>query len=146
MDAHEVTPNRSSRALLAVTLAAAIAAYGAVLPAAPMTQSEAAEIAVRDTLQRYSAALESRNADAVKKVHPSIPAESLSRAFKDMRELKVVIDSVRILSVDGTTARVSCRVTQTLTPKAGTKQTSEVTRVVRLKRQDQVWVIETFER
>ncbi len=42
-----------------------------------------------------------------------------------MRELKVAIDAVRVLSIDGTTARVSCRVTQTLTPKVGSKRTTD---------------------
>jgi hypothetical protein len=41
---------------------------------------------------------------------------------------------------------VSCRVTQTLTPKAGGKQTSAVTRVLRLRRQEAVWLIDGFER
>jgi hypothetical protein len=106
----------------------------------------AAEIAVRDTLQRYSAALESLDANAVKKVQPSLPADSLAKAFKDMRELKVAIDTVRVLSVDGITARVSCRVTQTLTPKVGSKRTNTVTRVMRLRQHADGWVIDAFER
>ena len=112
----------------------------------PQAQAAAAETAVRDTLQRYSAALESLDADAVKKVQPSIAADSLAKAFKDMRELKVAIDTVRVLSLDGTTARVSCRVTQTLTPKAGSKRTTAVTRVMRLRRNAEAWVIDGFER
>lgn len=112
----------------------------------PQAQAAAAETGVRDTLQRYSAALESLDADAVKKVQPSIAADSLAKAFKDMRELKVAIDTVRVLSLDGTTARVSCRVTQTLTPKAGSKRTTAVTRVMRLRRNADVWVIDGFER
>jgi hypothetical protein len=112
----------------------------------PQAQAAAAETGVRDTLQRYSAALESLDADAVKKVQPSIAADSLAKAFKDMRELKVAIDTVRVLSLDGTTARVSCRVTQTLTPKAGSKRTTAVTRVLRLRRNADAWVIDGFER
>ena len=110
------------------------------------TPSPAAEASVRETLQKYSAALESLDADAVKKVQPSIPTENLTKAFKDMRELKVVIDAVRVLSVDGVTARVSCKVTQTLTPRVGSKLTTSVTRVMRLRRTADVWVIDTFER
>ena len=94
----------------------------------------------------YSAALESLDANAVKKVQPSILTDNLARAFKDMRELKVVINEVRVLSVDGTTARVSCRVMQTLTPKVGSKQATAVTRVIRLRRNSDAWVIEGFER
>ena len=132
--------------LVLATLALALVMGGARGTTAGPPVQDGAETAVRETLQRYSTALESRDAEAVRKVHPSIPADSLARAFKDMRELKVVIDAVRVLSIDGNTARVSCRVTQTLTPKAGAKRTSEVIRVVRLKRTEQVWVIETFER
>ena len=112
----------------------------------PQAKAAAAEPGIRDLLQRYSAALESLDAGAVKKVQPSLPADNLAKAFKDMRELKVAIDAVRVLSTDGATARVSCRVTQTLTPKAGSKQTSAVTRVMRLRRETDSWVIDAFER
>jgi hypothetical protein len=117
------------------------------LVAAGMPQAQAAaETGVRDTLQRYSAALESLDVNAVKKVQPSIPTDNLAKAFKDMRELKVTIDGVRVLSADGTTARVSCRVTQTLTPRVGSRKTTAVTRVMRLRRDADAWVIDGFER
>ena len=79
-------------------------------------------------------------------MQPSISADNLAKAFKEMRELKVTIDTVRVLSADGAAARVSCRVAQTLTPKVGTKQTTTVTRVMRLRRESDSWVIEGFER
>ena len=123
--------------LLPILVASSAAAQGP-LPAA--------ETDVRDALQRYTAALESLDVNAVRKVQPSIPAESLAKAFRDMRELDVTIDMVRILSLDGTTARVSCRVTQALTPRAGAKQTTTVTRVMRLKRNADTWIIDGFER
>jgi hypothetical protein len=109
-------------------------------------QAADTEAGIRDMLQRYSAALESLDANAVKKVQPAIPVESLMKAFGDMRELKVDIDAVRVLSGDASTARVSCRVTQTLTPKVGTKQTTTVTRVMRIRRDAEMWVIDGFER
>ena len=104
------------------------------------------EAALRETLVKYAAALESLDASAVKKVQPSVPGESLARAFRDMRELKVDMDAVRVISIDGTIARVSCRVTQTLTPKVGSRQTTAVTRVMRLRRDADSWVIDGFER
>ena len=121
---------------------------GPVVLAAAVAEAQpaAVETGVRDTLQRYSAALESLDANAVKKVQPSIPTDNLAKAFKDMRELKVEIDSVQVLSADGTIARVSCRVMQTLTPKVGSKRTTAVTRVMRLRRDAAVWVIDGFER
>jgi hypothetical protein len=106
----------------------------------------AVEASVRETLQRYSAALESLDANAVKKVQPSIPVENLAKAFSDMRELKVMIDAVRVLSTEGVVARVSCRVTQTLTPKVGSRTTTAVTRVMRLRQETGSWVIDGFER
>ena len=118
----------------------------AALCGSGLGQSTSGETGVRDALQRYSAALESLDANAVKKVQPSIPVDNLAKAFKEMRELKVTIDAVRMLSVDASTARVSCRVTQTLTPKAGTKQTTAVTRVMRFRRDGETWVIDGFER
>jgi len=128
-------------ALATLTLAAMLC-----LVAMPFAQTATAETGVRDALQRYSAALESLDASAVKKVQPSIPADNLAKAFRDMRELKVKIDDVRVLSLDGSTARVSCKVTQTLTPKVGSRQMTAVTRVMRLRRTTDVWVIDGFER
>jgi hypothetical protein len=101
---------------------------------------------VRQALQAYEAALESLDADAVKKVQPSIDIEGLKRAFREMRSLEVDIDNIKLLSGDQTSARVSCRVAQTLTPRAGSRQTTTVTRVLRLRRQDGGWVIQAFER
>lgn len=111
--------------------------------APPQTQVEAS---ARDALQQYSTALESLDADQVKKIQPAVDAEGLRRAFREMRELKVTIDNVKVLSTEGPIARVSCRVTQVLTPRAGARQTTAVTRVMRLKRQEGSWVIDGFER
>ena len=149
MEGWTVNSNRRIRpiALAALALAAVLLPrWPALLAAMPQAKTAAVEPGIRDLLQRYSAALESLDANAVKKVQPSIPADNLAKAFKDMRELKVTIDAVRVLSTDGTAARVSCRVTQALTPKAGSKQTSAVTRVMRLRREADSWVIDAFER
>jgi len=115
-------------------------------PAVPAAPAAPLDTAVRETLQQYSAALESLDADQVKKIYPSIDSEKLKSAFREMRELKVAIDAIKVLSADGSTARVSCRVTQTLTPRAGTKQNNTVTRVMRLRRQEAAWLIDGFER
>lgn len=101
---------------------------------------------LRDLLQQYSAALESLDADAVKKLQPSMDLENLKKAFREMRELDVTIDNMKVLSVDAALARISCRVSQTLTPKAGSKQTTAVNRVLRLRRVQGSWVIDAFER
>ena len=127
-------------------LSCGLAAAGLASGAPPQAANPAAEPAIREALQRYADALESLDADAVKKVQPSIDVEGLRRAFGEMRELEVEIDDIRVLSGDRTAARVSCRVTQTLTPKAGSRQKSTVTRVVRLQQQGTGWIIQNFER
>jgi hypothetical protein len=134
--------------LIALTLVSQPrAAFARFTPEQSQTlTAPSAEAGVRDTLQKYSAALESLDASAVKRVQPSIPVDNLAKTFKDMKELKVNIDEVRVLSMDGASARVSCRVTQTLTPKAGSRKTTAVTRVMRLRRLADSWVIDTFER
>lgn len=136
--------------------AAALAATLACLPAVPSlrldgsvvraAQGPAAIDDVRVALKRYADALEALDVDAVKRIQPSVAEESLARAFREMRELKVVIDQVRVLSSDAATVRVSCTVTQTLTPKAGSRQTTSVTRVLRLRREADAWIIDGFER
>ena len=139
-------------ASVALTLAVALEGHALMQPRPVLladgmpAQAVAAETGVPDMLQRYSAAFESLDANAVKKVQPSIPVENLAKAFKDVSELKVVIDTVRVLSTDGATARVSCRVTQTLIRKAGSKETTAVTRVMRLRQDADAWVIDGFER
>ena len=115
---------------------------GTAAPAA----DRALETAARDVLQQYSTALESLDAELVKKVQPSVDVEGLKKAFTNMRALKVTIENIRILSAEGPTIRVSCRVVQVLTPRAGAKHNTTVTRVLRLRRQEAVWVIDGFER
>ena len=146
-----MTGRRHPIALPALTVMLLVSEHaGRWIPAAvaavAQTQTPGADIGVRDLLRRYSMALESLDATAVKKVQPSLPADNLAKAFKDMRELKVTIEDVRVLSIDGSMARVSCRVTQTLTPKAGSKQMTTVTRVMRLRRDADMWLIDGFER
>jgi hypothetical protein len=133
--------------LLVLSGDAVVPGWRGLFPATrSFAQPAAPDTALHETLQRYTAALESLDAEAVKKVHPAVPAESLAKAFKDMRGLKVAIDDVRVLSNDGSTARVSCVVKQTLTPHVGSERTTSVTRVVRLRRAGDTWVIDSFER
>jgi hypothetical protein len=102
--------------------------------------------AIRQVLEQYSAAFQNLDPVAVKKVQPSIDSDTLREAFKQMRSLEVSISDVKVLSSDAAAIRVSCRVTQTLVPRAGVKQTIAVTRVLRLRRLDGALVIDAFER
>jgi hypothetical protein len=134
-------------AVCALTVVAAVA-MPAVAQQNTGVQASASQgdAAIRDVLKQYATALERLDADAVKKVQPSIEVESLRKAFREMRALNVTIDDVRVLASDASIARVSCKVNQTLTPKAGSKQTTSVTRVLRLRRQGGSWIIDSFER
>ena len=137
-----------SRAFIVLAAACLTAATLFAGPRLSAQASPAAglEAAVKEALQQYSTALESLDADAVKKVQPSIDVASLKKAFGDMKTLEVEIDTIKVLTSEAAAARVSCRVTQVLTPKAGSKRTTAVTRVMRLRRQDAAWVIDAFER
>jgi ribosomal protein S12 methylthiotransferase accessory factor YcaO len=115
-------------------------------PPAQISPQTAIEGPISEALQRYAAAMESRDADQVRKTYPTVDVDGLRRAFRDTRELKVSIDNVRVLSIEGAVARVSCRVVQAFTPKAGAKVNSTVTRVFRLRRQEAVWLIDAWER
>ena len=126
--------------------AAAVAAVVLSAGAAAAQPADKVEADARDLLQQYASALASLDANAVKKLQPAIDLEAMKKAFKEMRALEVTIDNVKVLSVDASLARVSCRVSQTLTPKAGSKQTTAVTRVLRLRRAQTAWVIDAFER
>src|SRR5437762_11100285 len=137
-----VTVNALARGVVVAMMVLA----SAVATGTAQAQASAAETAIRQMLQRYASALGSLDASAVKKVQPSIQVESLAKTFKDMRDLKVVIDEVRVASIDGTVARVSCRVQQTFTPKVGTRAKTTVNRVIRLRRDADSWVIDGFER
>jgi hypothetical protein len=137
------------RGLLALACAASVTTSAAALSATarlPQGIERPLDAGVRELLQQYSTALESLDAEAVKKVQPSIDLGSLKKAFEEMRALDVDIEDVKVLSGDARLARVSCRVTQTLTPKAGSKRTTTVTRVIRMRRADEGWVIDAFER
>lgn len=133
----------ASTAVFAATVLVTCAIHAAQAPSAA---TEAVKTAVTELLDQYTLALESLDADAVKKVQPSVDAESLRSAFRQMRSLEVEIDQVAVLSVADVTVRVSCRVMQTLEPRAGSKQATTVTRVLRLKRAEDTWLIEAFER
>jgi hypothetical protein len=127
--------------------ATALVVLGWCIVTDAQTASDAAvKASVAELLQHYTEALESLDADAVKKVQPSADTETLRNAFRQMRSLEVDIDEITVLSATDAGVRVSCRVRQTLVPRAGSKQTTTVTRVLRVKRQQDVWLIDTFER
>ena len=134
-----------SATTVAMAIAIATATATAQVPAAS-TSSRPVDTALRDTLTQYASAFQSLDAAAVKRVQPSANVTSLQTAFSEMRALEVRIDEVTVLSEDQSATRVSCRVRQTLTPKAGSRKSINVVRVVRLRKQSTGWVIDAFER
>jgi hypothetical protein len=115
-----------------------------VPPAA--VDSRSVDPGVQETLKQYATAFQHLDAAGVKRVHPAANEASLQSAFREMRALDVSIDDIQVLSQDSTATRVSCRVRQTLIPKAGSRKSIEVNRVIRLRRQNNGWVIDAFER
>jgi hypothetical protein len=114
---------------------------------APAPQFAQIEAAAKEIFQEYAAGYESLDADRVKKLQPSMDLGELRRAFRDIREIKMTIDNIKVLTADGPVARVSFRVTQIVTFKAGGKRDpTVVTRVVRLRKQEAAWLIDGFER
>ncbi len=97
-------------------------AYAQGVPSQPSSattipQAGQLEGIAKDLLQQYAAAYAALDADKVKKVQPSMDVDGLRKAFLQMRALEITIDNIRVLSSDGTIARVSCRVMQTMTPE-----------------------------
>ncbi len=131
---------------LAIVVAMAIGVVVAAAQTPAVNGGRPVDAALRDALTQYATAFRDLDAAAVKRVQPSANVSSLQSAFNEMRALEVSIDEIALLSEDQTATRVSCRVRQTLTPKAGSRKTIEVVRVVRLRRQNTGWVIDAFER
>jgi hypothetical protein len=136
---------------LAMAGLAALSASAAAQTSPPQTATASTsgrpvDAALRDTLAQYATAFRTLDAAAVKRVQPAANVASLQSAFNEMRALDVSIDEIALLSEDSAATRVSCRVRQTLTPKAGSRKTIDVVRVVRLRKQNTGWVIDAFER
>jgi len=115
-------------------------------PARPRVDVIPVDASLQETLKQYATAFQSLDPAGVKKVQPSVNVISLQNAFKEMRALEVTIDEITVLSQDDAGVRVSCRVRQTLTPKAGSRKSIDVIRVIRLRKQNDSWVIDAFER
>src|SRR5262245_54920509 len=103
-------------AMCAVHPAAAVAQTGAV-----SVDARQVDAGIQDALKHYADAFQNLDAAGVKRVQPSANEASLQSAFREMRALEVTIYDVQVLSQDSSATRVSCRVRQTLTPKAGSR-------------------------
>ncbi|MGE3274490.1 MAG: hypothetical protein AB7O67_05225 [Vicinamibacterales bacterium] len=68
----------------------------------------AAEQRIRETLRRYGAAYEALDADAAKRVWPSVNAADLSRAFAGLASQQLTFERCQVLDLGSATARASC--------------------------------------
>lgn len=80
------------------------------------------------------------DAAAVNRIYPSIDQGRLERAFRDLaaQEFRVQPETI---SITGTTATVTARVQQSITPRAGSGRQDTVASEFRLQKIDGRWVI-----
>ena len=109
-------------------------------PSAPKPAPIDEEAAVRATLRAYERAYSSLDAQAVKRIFPNVNADALGRAFAQLREQSVVIRNERV-KVTGTTATVSGTVTQSFTPRVGSRGQTSVDAQFQLQKTEAGWII-----
>jgi tetratricopeptide (TPR) repeat protein len=108
-------------------------------PALPKP-SPSAEEQVGRVLEEYEAAYERLDTAAVNRLHPSVSREQWARMFGDYRSLSMTIANPRI-SISGDSAVVTCTITTSIRPRAGTPQQFTTQTTFRLQKQGDSWVI-----
>jgi tetratricopeptide (TPR) repeat protein len=113
-----------------------------VVPSIALTpaQVEAARKDIRGVLQEYQTAVETRNAEYLRRLAPGLDYETLRTTFAAVAGMDVKID-VKDVSVSGDTAAAQCLVTYTPNPRPAGKL-KPVPTLFRLKRVGAVWIIE----
>jgi len=109
-------------------------------------QMDAARKAIRGVLEEYRSAVETRNADYLRRVAPGVDHEALRSAFAAVASMEVKIE-VKDVSVSqgGETATAICLVTYTPKPKPAGRIAPTPT-TFRLRRSGNVWIIEDVAR
>jgi eukaryotic-like serine/threonine-protein kinase len=118
-----------------------------VAPAPPRPAVVDEEAGVEQALGAYKSAYEHLDVAAVRRIQPSLTAEQagmLEKAFGDYRSYKVEIDGAHI-TVNGSKATVSCRVTRRFDPKAGRPGGNTIATVFYLEKSGASWVITRVE-
>ncbi len=100
------------------------------------------ESAIREVLQRYAAAYEALNPNAVKAVFPSVNTATLTNMFRNYASLKqqVEVDSVQ---VTGQTAIATGIVTSAPVVRVGSVKPQRLPATFRLRKANGGWVIES---
>ncbi|HEU4416277.1 MAG TPA: trypsin-like peptidase domain-containing protein [Candidatus Angelobacter sp.] len=104
------------------------------------------EDAIQSLIDRYAAAYEARDPQAVFKVWSDPPAkakENISRALAAARSISMKVTNVHI-AVTGTTATASGQYAQEYTPKSGGTQRSSGAIGFKLRKACRLWVIESI--
>jgi eukaryotic-like serine/threonine-protein kinase len=122
------------------TTQAAAPAPAALTPA----QLEAARKTIRGVLGEYESALESRNAEYLRRLAPGLDYEAMKASLAAVAGMDVKIE-IRDVAVVGDTATADCLVTYTPNPKPVGK-IKPVPTLFRLKQSGAVWVIENVQR
>ena len=108
--------------------------------APPPPQAATEEPAIRALLNAYSQAYADLDADAVRRLYPTVNYDLVRRGFGGMKSQRLQIQNARIV-VTGSTATVSCQIVTTAAPKAGPQRTDSRATVLRLEKRDGGWVI-----
>jgi eukaryotic-like serine/threonine-protein kinase len=122
----------------------------ATLPpvAAPVSltaaQVEAARKTIRSVLAEYESAIETRNAEYLRRLAPGLDYEAMKANFTAVAGMDVKID-IQDVTVTGDTATADCLVTYTPNPKP-VGRIRPVPTLFRLKQAGAVWVIEDVKR
>jgi len=107
-------------------------------PQPPPPVSE--EPAIRAILSAYAQAFSALDADAVRRLHPTVNQDALRRGFRDMKSQRVQIQDPQI-QVAGSTATVSCTIVTAVVPRVGSAQTNSRQTQLKLEKRGDGWVI-----
>ena len=114
------------------------AAAAAPPPSRPPQVSE--EPAIRSVLNAYTKAYSDLDADAVRRLYPTVNYDVVKRGFEGLKSQQVQIQDAQIV-VTGSTAIVSCRIVTAAAPRVGSPRTDARAAVLRLEKRDSGWVI-----
>ncbi len=114
----------------------------AAAPAGP-AQVEAARQSIRLALENYRASFETRNADALRYVYPTVDYARYREIFSKVDSYRARIEVLDI-SVDGDRGAATCMVTYTMKPAPAGKNPPR-RQVFHLRRSGEAWVIERID-
>lgn len=109
-------------------------------PATPPSPMPNAEQGVREALRRYEAAYESLDAQGVKRILPSVNVQELAKAFAAYKAYDMTVE-VGQIDVQGLTARATCVVKRSFTPKVGRGASLTAKSVFRLEKVGGDWIV-----